>query len=149
VKVDRDDSAPDGSRAASTALVGSARELLGRGEYGPAVVVAQAAAEVALAGGVSAALAARGVGAALAEWIARRDVHGQSFSADSDRIQALWTALTDDRLTAASWWRSYADGVRARDRFVHEGRPVGSARDAASFIDAVEQMVAHVAELSR
>jgi hypothetical protein len=148
--VDREDAgAPHESFAAARALVGSARAFLGRGEYGPAIVVAQAAAEVALAGGVAVALDRRNVGAALAAWIARRDVHGQSFSADSDRVQALWAALTDDRLTAAPWWPRYAEGVRARDRFVHEGTQVGSSRQPESFIDAVESLVEHVATVSR
>jgi hypothetical protein len=136
---------PDTSREAPIALVRSARELLGRGESGQAVVVAQAAAEVALAAGISAALSGCAVDAALAAWIMRRDVRGQSFSADSDRIQALWTALTGDRLAAAAWWRNYADRVRKRDRFVHEGQPVGSSQQAESFIDAVEQLIEHVA----
>jgi hypothetical protein len=98
---------------------------------------------VAVAAAVKLILARSPVSGDLATWITRRDVRGQSFSADSDRIQALWTALTGDRLVKAHWWGDYCDGVRVRDRFVHEGGPVEPAA-AASFIAAVADLIGHV-----
>ena len=78
-------------------------QLLAKGEPASAVVVAQAGAEVAMAIGIRAALDRRVSDAALTAWITRRDVRGQSYSPDSERIQALWTALTGDNLTRSSW----------------------------------------------
>ena len=129
--------------AAALTLLTSASALQDRGEHGSAVVVAQSAAEVAVAAAVSRQLRRKGVPEALAAWIVRRDVRGQSFSPDSERIQALWSALTGDRLPAAEWWAGYCKGVRERDRFVHEGHAV-TERVAADFLAAVGQLVERV-----
>ena len=136
----------DRKLASSFASLSSARELLAKGEPASAVVVAQAGAEVAMAIGVRAALDRRVSDAALAAWITRRDVRGQSFSPDSERIQALWTALTGDNLTRSSWWLDYARGVGTRDLFVHEGGAAISKREAETFVAAVAALVRHVAE---
>jgi hypothetical protein len=124
-------------------LLAAARALHDRGEHGPAVVVAQSAAEIAVAAAVRGQLRRSGVPEALAAWIVRRDVRGQSFSPDSERIQALWAALTGDRLPEAGWWAGYRSGVHERDRFVHEGQAV-SATVAADFLAAVGQLVERV-----
>ena len=136
----------DGRLASSFASLASARELLAKGEPASAVVVAQAGAEVAMAIGIRAALDRRVSDAALTAWITRRDVRGQSYSPDSERIQALWTALTGDNLTRSSWWLDYAQGVGRRDLFVHEGGAVVSTREAEAFVAAVAALVRHIAE---
>lgn len=126
-------------------LFESARSLIGDKEpRGPALIVAQAAVEVAFETVIDFAMQMRLVHDPLREWITTTAV--RSWSPENDRVQSLWTALTGDTITQASSWSSYKTGVKRRHAFAHGAAPV-SREQAESFVDAAEQLVEHVVQV--
>lgn len=119
----------------------AARSLNGEDEpRGPSLVLAQAAVEVAMETATDFALQLREVHDPLREWVGTTVF---SWSPTNKRVQALWTALTGDRITAAPGWAAYKQGTELRHAFVH--RMAAVPRDQAEeFIAAAEQVVTHI-----
>jgi hypothetical protein len=126
-------------------LFESARSWIGEEEpSGPALVVAQAAVEVAFETVIDFAMQMLLVHDPLREWVNTAAV--RSWSPDNERVQALWTALSGDRITEASSWPSYKSGLKRRHAFAHWAAPV-SAEEARQFVEAAAQLVAHVVDV--
>jgi hypothetical protein len=126
-------------------LFESARALIGDEEpRGPALIVAQAAVEVACETMIDFAMQMRQVYDPLRQWAAAVSV--RSWSPDNDRVQSLWKALTDDMITQAPSWSAYKKGLKRRHDFAHWASPV-SSDEAEAFVDAAEQLVEHMAQV--
>jgi hypothetical protein len=126
-------------------LFESARALIGDEEpRGPALIVAQAAVEVACETMIDFAMQMRQVYEPLRQWVT--EVPVRSWSPQNDRVQSLWKALTDDTITQAPSWSAYAKGVKRRHDFAHWASPV-SREEAEAFVDAAEQFVEHMAQV--
>jgi hypothetical protein len=124
----------------------AARSMVEQEHHGPAVVVAQAAIEVAVETCVYFAMQMRDVYEPIQEWIDQRSTI-TSWSPDGNpRVQRLWTALTGDRITTAPGWTAYAEGLKARHRFVHRAGIV-TREQAEGFIAAAEQVVGHLVDV--
>ena len=108
---------------------------------GPALVVAQAAVEVGMELGITAALHLREAHDPLDDWVVGNSI--TSWSPDNRRVRGLWTALTGDTLTDAPSWKAYAMGVQLRHAFAHRAAPV-TKEQAESFVTAAEQLMGHV-----
>jgi hypothetical protein len=133
-------------RAASRRdLFESARGLIGGEEpRGSALVVAQAAVEVAFETVIDFAMQMRLVHDPLREWVITTAV--RSWSPDNERVQSLWTALTGDSVTQTSSWSSYKAGLKRRHAFAHWASPV-SREQAEEFVEAASQLVEHVVDV--
>lgn len=126
-------------------LFESARSLIGDDEpRGPALIVAQAAVEVAFETLIDFALQMRSTHDPLREWVT--DVAVRSWSPENERVQSLWSALTGDTITQAPSWSSYKAGVKRRHAFAHQAARV-SREQAESFVDAAERLVEHVVQV--
>jgi hypothetical protein len=131
-------------QSAERTLLDTSRVLLADNHFGPAVVVAQTAVEVAMEASIGERLASSGTPDALREWITARDQRGRSYSPASERIQRLWTALTGDEVQKAPWWSDYIKLVRARDAFVHSGAPPGDRADVSTMLEGAAAAVEHI-----
>jgi hypothetical protein len=126
-------------------LFESARLLIGDEEpRGPALVVAQAAVEVAFETVIDFAMQMRLVHDPLREWVNTTAV--RSWSPENERVQSLWTALTGDKVTQTSAWPTYKAGLKRRHAFAHWAAPV-SREHAEEFVEAASQLVEHVVEV--
>lgn len=126
-------------------LFESARSLIGDEEpRGPALVVAQAAVEVAFETVIDFAMQMRLVHDPLREWVNTAAV--RSWSPDNERVQSLWTALTGDNVTQTSSWASYKSGLKRRHAFAHWAAPV-SREQAEEFVEAASQLVEHAVDV--
>ncbi len=111
---------------------------------GPALIVAQAAVEVAFETMIDFAMQMRQVYDPLREWASKVPV--RSWSPENERVQSLWKALTDDTIAQAPSWSAYKKGVKRRHDFAHWASPV-SRDEAEAFVGAAEQLVEHMAQV--
>jgi hypothetical protein len=126
-------------------LFESARALIGDEEpRGPALIMAQAAVEVAFETMIDFALQMRQVYEPLREWAITVPV--RSWSPDNDRARSLWKSLTGDTITDAPSWPDYKKGIKRRHDFAHWASPV-SRDEAEAFVGAAEQLVEHMAQV--
>ena len=126
-------------------LFESARSLIGDQEpRGPALVVAQAAVEVAFETVIDFVMQMHLVHDLLREWVTTTAV--RSWSPDNERVQSLWTALTGDQVRQTSSWSSYKAGLKRRHAFAHWAAPV-SRDQAEEFVEAASQLVQHVVDV--
>jgi hypothetical protein len=126
-------------------LFESARLLIGDEEpRGPALIVAQAAVEVAFETMIDFAMQMRQVYDPLREWATTVPV--RSWSPENARTQSLWRALTGDTITKAPSWSGYKNGVKRRHDFAHWASPI-SRDEAEAFVDAAEQLVEHMVQV--
>lgn len=126
-------------------LFEAARALIGDEEpRGPALIVAQAAVEVAFETMIDFAMQMRLVHDPLREWVGTTAI--RSWSPESDRVQSLWTALTGDEVTQTASWSSYRAGLKRRHAFAHGAAPV-PREQAEEFVEAAEQLVEHAVDV--
>lgn len=123
-------------------LIAAARSMAPEEPHGSALIVAQAAVESGIETAISFALRLREVPEPLQEWIGHRSTLAD-WSPTNDRVQRLWTAMTDDRITEAPGWKAYKEGANLRHAFAHRAAMV-TQEQAVSFIDAAEQVLDHV-----
>jgi hypothetical protein len=126
-------------------LFDSARALIGDEEpRGPALIVAQAAVEVACETMIDFAIQMRQVHEPLGRWLSTVPV--RLWSPNDERVQSLWKALTGDTITQAPSWGDYKKGLKRRHDFAHWASPV-SRDEAEAFVSAAEQLVEHMAQV--
>jgi hypothetical protein len=104
--------------------------------------VAQAAVEIGVERAITFALQVCRVHDRLREWVVDESIRSWS-PADNKRVQRLWTALTEDTLTAAPSWAAYAEGIQWRHAFVHRAAAVPKEQ-AERFVTAAEQLMEHM-----
>jgi hypothetical protein len=127
-------------------LLERAQDLLDRGDWDLAIVVAQTACEILIAQVISDRLQV--IGDKLEEVQLpplRTNLIGQvkTYSLNDDRTRQLWDDLMQDTITRADVWREYKDHVKLRHGVVHGGVAVDKAKAAAS-LAAAQAMIAHV-----
>ena len=126
------------------APVEAARSLIGDDEpRGPALVVAQAAVEVGLETAIDFALRIRRTFDPLREWVTSSP--SAPGPEQPQRARAV-TALTGDKITQASSWKAYKEGLKWRDDFVHRASACRANRPRLS--STPRQLVAHVVQAS-
>jgi hypothetical protein len=125
-------------------LFAAARSMVDEEQYGPAVVIAQAAVEIGMGRAISYGLSAGKASDALQTWIEKSTVG--TWTPANKRVQRLWQALTEDAVTAADGWEAYKVGLSLRHGFVHRAKDVPED-GAKQFIDAAEKIVAHIAHV--
>ncbi len=128
-----------------------AQDLLDRGEWDLAVVVAQTAVEVLIAQVISDRL--RAIGDHLEENQLPRlrtnlTRNIKTYSLNDDPTRQLWDDLMQDMITNVDAWGGYKDHVKRRHGIVHQGVEVSRLQAAAS-LEAARAMIEHVRSRQR
>jgi hypothetical protein len=113
------------------------------GRYGHAVLLAQAACEMAIARAVRRLIAkqAADLQLPLEELISNR------WSLSDTRVGGLWNALAVDDIYQAAFWQDYKAHLARRQVVVHEGATM-SVSDADASIDVAQDVCDHVTALA-
>lgn len=123
-------------------LLDTARSLWTLGYGGPAVVTAQTICEAYFQDAMEALFRVKGmdsIHAAVAALASR-----STFSLGREEHLKLYAALSGDRLQShGAFWGPYKNGLKARDRWVHQAWTVDGDQ-AAGFITAVADLIEHV-----
>lgn len=115
------------------------RSLLGRDQFGIAVVVAHIACEVAVERSFADAFAARRL-----EDIEESVIDLFSgYNLANKRIRNLYTALTGDEVQNEPFWSRFVGSAGRRNKMVHQGR-AASRQEAEESLSAAEALVAHL-----
>jgi len=128
-----------------------AQDLLDRGEWDLAVVVAQTAVEVLIAQVISDRLQA--IGDHLEENQLPRlrtnlTRNIKTYSLNDDPTRQLWDDLMQDTITNVDAWGGYKDHVKRRHGIVHRGIEVSRPQAAAS-LEAARSMIEHLRSRQR
>ena len=128
-----------------------AQDLLDRGEWDLAVVVAQTAVEVLIAQVISDRL--RAIGDHLEENQLPRlrtnlTRNIKTYSLNDDSTRQLWDDLMKDTITNVDVWGGYKDHVKRRHGIVHQGVEVSRPQATAS-LEAARSMIEHVRSRQR
>ncbi|MGO9845092.1 MAG: hypothetical protein ACLPKT_00370 [Methylocella sp.] len=124
----------------SETLLTKADELITKGEFGLAVVVAHMACEISAELAISQAFAAKGI-VYLEDWA---DEVVSNYNLGHERVRKLYTALTGKQIQQEqSFWKDFKDSVERRNAFVHKGEEVTEA-DAKASLKAVKAVVEYL-----
>jgi hypothetical protein len=120
-------------------VLGTARGLLDRDQFGIAVVVAHMACEVATERRLTEAFAAKGVPDL------EEPVLGflSGYSLANDRNRKLYSALTSDEIAAQSFWAAFKDSASLRNAIIHRGATATRA-EAEKSLAAAAAFTRHV-----
>jgi hypothetical protein len=123
-------------------LVDVAVRLTEERHYGPALLVAQMACEVAIGRAIVSLLERRGYANA-SDWA---DTHYGRFSFLNSSIRALYFSLTAVRVETETFWKEYEAHGRLRNKVAHRGKEVGEA-NARKSCDVARKVVHQVEEM--
>ena len=124
----------------SETLLTKADELITKGEFGLAVVVAHTACEISAELAISQAFAAKGI-VYLEDWA---DEVLSNYNLVNGRVHKLYAALTGKQIQRQqSFWKDFNDSVERRNAFVHKGEEVTEAGAKAS-LKAVKAVVEYL-----
>jgi len=121
------------------ALLTKAQELIVKGDFSIAVVVAHMACEISVERAISRAFADRGIG--YLEESVEELLPGYNLANES--VRNLYNALTGDQIQNQSFWKSFKESATRRNKAVHEGSIVVKA-DAETSHKAASDLVAYL-----
>jgi hypothetical protein len=123
----------------SEALLAKAQDLIARGEFSIAVVVAHMACEIAVERAISRAFAARGI-----EYL-KDPVFDllQGYNLANERIRNLYNAVTETEIQRQPFWQAFKESATRRNKSVHKGAPVTRA-EADNSYNAARDLVAQL-----
>lgn len=123
----------------SEMLLVKAQELITKGEFGIATVIAHTACEISAERAISQAFVAKGI-AYLEDWA---DKVVSSYSLSNSRVQDLYNAVAGDKIQDQSFWPVFKESAKRRHGFVHKGKSITKAEAEASF-KAASDLVAYL-----
>jgi hypothetical protein len=124
-------------------LVDLAQRLTTEHHYGPAVLVAQMACEVAIGRAIVSLLERHDVKAD--EWA---DTQTGGFSFLNAGVNALYRSLTGVNVKKEDFWKEYEEHARLRNKVAHRGKEVIEAEAERSW-KVAQHVVQHVEETLR
>jgi hypothetical protein len=120
-------------------LLTTAKDLIEKGEFSVAVVVAHMACEISVERAIYKAFKAKGV-----DYLQRpvKDLLS-SYNLANDIVQNLYNAVTDSEIQNEAFWQQFKESATTRNKAVHEGRIATKAEAEASF-NAASSLVKHL-----
>lgn len=120
-------------------LLTAAQNLIEKGEFSIAVVVAHMACEISVERAISRAFKAKGI-----DYLEQpiEDLL-PSYNLANDRVRSLYNAATGGEIQKQPFWQQFKDSATRRNKAVHEGNIAIKAEAEASF-NAASSLVAYL-----
>jgi hypothetical protein len=120
-------------------LLNAAQDLVEKGEFSIAVVVAHMACEISVERALSRAFKAKGI-----DYLEQPvDDLLPGYNLANERVRNLYNAVTGDEIQKQSFWQQFKESATRRNKAVHEGRIATKAEAEASF-NAASGLVAYL-----
>lgn len=121
------------------ALLTTTQDLIARGEFSIAVVVAHMACEISAERALSRTFIAKGIG--YLEESVEDLLPGYNLA--NDRVRNLYNAVTGDQIQKQSFWQAFKESAIRRNQAVHKGRTMTKGEAEASY-KAASDLVAYL-----
>jgi len=120
-------------------LLTAARDLIDKGEFSIAVVVAHMACEISVERALSRAFKAKGI-----DYLQQPIKElGFSYNLANDRVRKLYNAVTGDEIQKQSFWKEFKASAERRNDAVHEGK-IATKEEAEASFAAGSDLVAYL-----
>ena len=120
-------------------LLATAEDLIEKGEFSIAVVVAHMACEVSVERAISREFESKGI-----EYLQLPiDKLLSSYNIANDRVKNIYNALTSDKIQDQSFWQQFKESATRRNKAVHESMIATRGEGEASF-DAARRLVEYL-----
>ena len=120
-------------------LLITAQDLIAKGEFSIAVVVAHMACEISVERAISRAFKAKGI-----DYL-QQPVEDllSGYNLANERVRNLYNAITGGAIQKQSFWQHFKESATRRNQAVHEGKIATKAEAEASF-NAVSSLVKYL-----
>ena len=120
-------------------LLTAAQNLIEKGEFSIAVVVAHMACEISVERAISRAFKAKGI-----DYLEQpiEDLL-PSYNLANDRVRSLYNAATGGEIQKEPFWQQFKESATRRNKAVHEGKIATKAEAEAAF-NAASSLVAYL-----
>jgi hypothetical protein len=126
------------------ALLATAQDLIAKGEFSIAVVVAHMACEIGAERVLSRAFTTKGIG--YLEESVEELLPGYNLA--NYRVRKLYNAVTGDQIQTQPFWQAFKESATRRNQAVHKGRMATKAEAETSF-KAASDLVAYLKEIGK
>lgn len=115
-------------------LLGTARDLIDKGEFSIAVVVAHMACEISVERALSRAFKSKGI-----DYLEQPVFKlFPSYNLANKRVRNLYNAVTGNEIQKQSFWKEFKASATRRNNAVHDGKIATKAEAEDSFTAATE-----------
>ncbi|MBW2640263.1 MAG: zinc ribbon domain-containing protein [Deltaproteobacteria bacterium] len=120
-------------------LLATAKDLIGKGEFSIAVVVAHMACEVSVERAISRGFESKGI-----DYLQRSiDELLPSYNIANDKVKDLYNALTGSKIQDQPFWQQFKESATRRNKAVHESKIATKAEGEDSF-NAARKLVEYL-----
>ncbi len=120
-------------------LLTAARDLIDKGEFSIAVVVAHMACEISVERALSRSFKAKDI-----DYLQKpiKDL-GFTYNLANDRVRKLYNAVSGDEIQKQSFWEEFKASAERRNDAVHEGK-IATTEEAEASFNAASNLVAYL-----